>query len=99
MDMRKVHEDERGIAMVIAILVSMVVLIIAIGVYSLSMHNLDASANASNRLLAVNGAEAGIDYTWWTLQRTASAGSLPCSLTGTTTTAPTSTYAATIQYY
>jgi hypothetical protein len=53
--------EERGVAMITALLVSMVVLTISVTVIALSMHNSSISANDRKRIQAVDAAEAGID--------------------------------------
>src|SRR2546425_3192855 len=53
--------DERGIAMVTALLVSMVLLFLSIAVIALSLHNSTQSAFDRKRVQAIGAAEAGID--------------------------------------
>ena len=60
--------DERGIAMVVALLVTMVVTLISIAVVAQSVHDLDASGNDRRRLLSVNAAEAGTNAWYAHLQ-------------------------------
>src|SRR5437899_5950290 len=53
--------DERGIAMVTALLVSMVLLFLSIAVIALSLHNSTQSAFDRKRVQSIGAAEAGID--------------------------------------
>ncbi len=53
--------DERGIAMVTALLVSMVLLFLTVAVVALSLHNSTQSALDRKRVQAIDAAEAGIN--------------------------------------
>jgi hypothetical protein len=53
--------EERGVAMITALLVSMVVLTISVAVIALSLHNSQISAFDRKRIQSVDAAEAGID--------------------------------------
>ena len=91
--------DERGVALVVALLVSFVVLLLGTAVVSLSLHNLDASGYDRRRLLSIGAAEAGLDSYYETIERTPPA-SLPCTLSGTVSSGPnTATYEASIKVY
>jgi hypothetical protein len=91
--------DERGVALVVALLVSFVVLLLGTAVVSLSLHNLDASGYDRRRLLSVGAAEAGIDSYYETIERTPPSN-LPCTLPGTVSSGPsTATYEASIEFY
>jgi Tfp pilus assembly protein PilX len=98
--------DERGIALVSALLISMVLVSISIAVVALSIHNVTQSSNDRKRLQAINTAEAGMGTTESLLQTTSTAN-LPCSdttppdprLHATLPTTPSSEYTATINYY
>src|SRR5437867_12629251 len=78
MFLRSRLRDERGIAMVIAIMVSFVVLMLSLVVVSQSVHNSQQSAYDRNRLLSISSAEAGVDNFFNFLQVT-SATQIPCS--------------------
>jgi Tfp pilus assembly protein PilX len=92
-------EDERGVALVVALLVSFVVLLLGTAVVSLSLHNLDASGYDRRRLLSIGAAEAGLDTYYETIERTPPA-SLPCTLSGAVSSGPsTATYEASIEVY
>jgi len=99
--LRRLHGDERGVAMVVAIMVSFVVLLLSVFVVQLSIHNSTQSAYDRKRITSVAAAEAGIDAFWATVQSTAPQ-SLPCAtpLTGTLGSSPgTATYSAQPTYY
>src|SRR6266568_4053241 len=93
--------DERGVALVTALLVSMVVLSLSLVVVQLSIHNSGQSSYDRRRDQAIGAAEAGIDSAFATIQFTGTA-SLPCgpdSYQGTLSTTPASSYSVTISYY
>jgi Tfp pilus assembly protein PilX/cytoskeletal protein CcmA (bactofilin family) len=69
--------DERGIAMVTALMVTMVVLTLSVAVVALSIHNTGQSAEDRKRVQAVAAAEAGIDAYFSALQT--STGTSTCS--------------------
>jgi hypothetical protein len=99
--LRRLHGDERGVAMVVAIMVSFVVLLLSIFVVQLSIHNSTQSAYDRKRITSVAAAEAGINAFWATVQSTAPQ-SLPCAtpLTGTLGSSPgTATYSTQPTYY
>ncbi|MGH2578901.1 MAG: PilX N-terminal domain-containing pilus assembly protein, partial [Actinomycetota bacterium] len=92
-------EDERGVALVVALLVSFVVLLLGTAVVSLSLHNLDASGYDRRRLLSIGAAEAGLDSYDETVERTPPS-SLPCTLSGTVSSGPSmATYEASIELF
>src|SRR6266508_1227685 len=91
--------DERGVALVVALLVSFVVLLLGTAVVSLSLHNLDASGYDRRRLLSIGAAEAGLDSYYETIERTAPSN-LPCTLSGTVSSGPSSaTFEASMKVY
>jgi hypothetical protein len=68
---------EEGLAMVVGLMVSFVVLMLSLVVVSQSIHSLNASGYDRQRLLSVNAAEAGVDY-WWQYMQVTPAGSVDC---------------------
>src|SRR3954462_6627335 len=97
----RLRNEERGMAMVIALLVSLVIVTLSIFIVQLSLHNSTQSAYDRNRVTSVSAAEAGIDQMWATLQSTGPS-SLPCSspATGTISSSPaTGSYSVTATYY
>ncbi len=96
--------EERGVAMVTALMIAMVVVIFSITVVQLSMHNSGSSALDRKRVDAVSTAEAGLDITLSQVQTSvidASAGNytLPCSVQASLPELPSATYTVTINYY
>jgi hypothetical protein len=65
--------DERGVAMVTAILISMAVLSLSIVAVQISVHNSDSSTNDRRRTQAVHAAEAGLNQVL-SFYRTATVG-------------------------
>ena len=62
--------EERGMAMVVAVLVVFVVLILSTVVVQQAIHNTDQSGRDRDRLLSVDAAEAGLDWFYHRLQTT-----------------------------
>lgn len=99
--------EERGMAMVVALLVSFVVLMLSTVVVAQSIHALNGSGYDRQRLLSVNAAEAGVDYWWEYVQNTALTSFSPCNTstgtltkTGTLSSGPSAaTYSATATFY
>src|SRR5262245_8754882 len=74
----RVHREESGIAMVIAMMVVFVVVLLSIVVLDMSIHNTGQAAYDRKRVTSIAAAEAGIDRAWNLVQFTAPPG-LPCS--------------------
>ena len=66
----RLRDDEQGVAMIIAVSVSFVVLMLATVVVAQSIHSLDSSGYDRERLLSVNAAEAGTNQWYAYLQTT-----------------------------
>src|SRR5206468_2224697 len=98
--LRRTDDGERGVAMITAVLIGMVVLTISITATDLSIHNSNASALDRNRILAIHAAEAGIDATLSLMQSTTSA-LLPCAspVVANLATPISERYSATVQYF
>jgi hypothetical protein len=89
--------DERGVAMVTALLVMFVVLLLSVAVVTTSIHNTTSSAYDRRRVLAVQAAEAGIDWYYHHLSVTGPE-SLSCAATGTVDSGPnTAEWSASIE--
>src|SRR5207249_10250524 len=98
--MIKKFNEERGIAMVTALMVSLVVLFLSIVVVALSLHNSTISAFDRKRIQAIDAAEAGIDA--WSSGLVTSTGGDVCDATkwdGTLPTTPSAGYDVTITLY
>ena len=96
----RAREDERGMAMVIALLVSFVLLTLATVVVAQSIHDSESSGLDRRRLQSINAAEAGNNYYYAYLQST-TVTSLNCQpVTQTIATAPaTASFTATPTFY
>lgn len=75
--LRRMNE-ERGVALVVAMLVMTVVMLLSITVVAQSIHELDASGNDRRRLQSVNAAEAGTNA-WYEYIETADLDSFNCA--------------------
>jgi cytoskeletal protein CcmA (bactofilin family) len=90
--------DERGVAMVTALLVTMVVLTLSIAVVGLSLHNTSGSSSDRKRVQAIAAAEAGIDAYFSAMQT--STGSGTCDpMDADLPTTPAAHYHVTITLY
>lgn len=97
----RIHKDEGGIAMVIAMMVVFVVVLLSIMVFNLSIHNTDQAAYDRKRVTSVAAAEAGIDDAWNRVQYT-QPQNLPwgSAVAGSLGSAPgPATYSAQYQYF
>ncbi len=74
----RLNNDERGVAMVVALMVAFVLLILSTVVVAQSIHSLDSSDLARSRLTAVNAAEAGTNA-WYEYLQTTSVDELGCT--------------------
>lgn len=97
--------DERGVAMIVAILTTVVVIALGLVAVELATHNVTASAYDRKRVQAVAAAEAGIDAVMEQLQVSPPA-SLPCTDSQslflpavTVPITPAAEYQVSVQYY
>lgn len=70
--LKRLRDEERGVAMIVSLSVAFVVLILSTVVVAQSIHSLDASGYDRERLLSVNAAEAGTNHWYAYLQSTPS---------------------------
>ncbi len=70
--LERLREEERGVAMIVALSVAFVVLILTTVVVAQSIHSLDSSGYDRERLLSINAAEAGTNHWYAYLQSTPS---------------------------
>jgi len=68
--LKRLRDDERGVAMIVALSVAFVVLILTTVVVAQSIHSLESSGYDRERLLSVNAAEAGTNHWYAYLQST-----------------------------
>jgi cytoskeletal protein CcmA (bactofilin family) len=102
----KFRDDERGVAMVVAITVSFVVLLLSVFVVRLAIHDVDQSSYDRRRLLSVTAAEAGVKDYYAYLTQLLRGGeqntldTIQCSISASVSTGPNeATYDATIEFY
>jgi hypothetical protein len=67
---KRLHRDEDGVAMIVALSVAFVVLILATVVVAQSIHTIESSGYDRERLLSVNAAEAGTNHWYAYLEST-----------------------------
>ncbi len=76
--LQAIHGDERGMALVVSLMVAFVVLMLSTIVVAQSIHSLDTSGMDRRRLTSVNAAEAGT-AAWWEDLQTTPLSTLDCS--------------------
>jgi hypothetical protein len=70
--LRRLRDEERGVAMVVALSVAFVVMLLSTVVVAQAIHSVDSSGYDRERLLSVNAAEAGTNRWYAYLQTTPS---------------------------
>jgi hypothetical protein len=95
---RRKLDDERGIALITAILVSMVVITLGATSVTLSLHNSEQSARDRRRVESVAAAEAGINYYFSHLQ-SGPPDTFECAVTDSLTGTPTTQFQASVTFY
>jgi hypothetical protein len=78
--LKRLHSEERGVALVTALLVSMIVLALGMVAVGISLHDTSASSLDRKRTQAVDAAEAGLD-SFSSQLTTTDNSSMPCPLT------------------
>jgi hypothetical protein len=68
--LKRLRDEERGVAMIVALSVAFVVLLLTTVVVAQSIHSLDSSGYDRERLLSINAAEAGTNHWYAYLQVT-----------------------------
>ncbi len=68
---RRLHQDERGVALIVAIMVSFVVLLLSVAVIDQAINNVENSAADRTRVTSVNAAEAGLNWFFNHFEKTA----------------------------
>lgn len=69
--MRRLHRDERGVALIVAIMVSFVVLLLSVAVIDQAINNVENSAADRTRVTSVNAAEGGLNWFFNHFEKTA----------------------------
>ena len=95
MSIRARLDDERGMAIVTAMLLSMVVVTLGATSVTLAVHNSEQSAMDRRRVQGVSAAEAGINWYYSHLQ-SGTASTFACTRTDTLPGTPTTTFTATL---
>jgi hypothetical protein len=83
----RLHREEDGVAMVIAMMVVFIVVLLSIVIFDLSIHNTQQAAYDRKRVTSVAAAESGVDRAWNLVQFTAPED-LPCNESASLGTAP-----------
>jgi hypothetical protein len=83
----RLHREDDGVAMVIAMMVVFVVVLLSIVIFDLSIHNTEQAAYDRKRVTSIAAAESGIDRAWNLVQFTAPEY-LPCTESASLGTAP-----------
>jgi Tfp pilus assembly protein PilX len=68
--LERLHEDERGMALIVSLMVAFVVLMLSTIIVAQSIHSLESSGYDRQRLTSVSAAEAGTNDFWQYLQTT-----------------------------
>lgn len=102
----KIKRDERGVAMIVALLVTFVVFLLSFYVVNLAIHDVDQSSYDRRRLLSVNAAEAGVNDYYAYLgsflrgSTQSELTTIQCSLSASVSTGPNlASYTATIEFF
>ena len=91
-------EEERGVALITAMMVSMVVVTLGVTSVTLAMHNSEQSARSRERVESIAVAEAGLNYYFSHLQSGA-ADTFECSVTQPLAGTPDAVFTATATFY
>jgi hypothetical protein len=90
--------EERGVALITAMLVSMVVVTLGVTSVTLAIHNTEQSARSRERVESIAVAEAGINYYFSHLQSGA-ADTFECSISQSLAGTPDAQFQATVTFY
>jgi hypothetical protein len=91
-------QDERGVAMIVALVVSLVVVMLGIVSVTLAVHNSEQSSYDRRRVQAIAAAEAGVNWYFSHLQ-SVPAAEYACSSERDLPTTPTTHFAARVTFY
>jgi hypothetical protein len=94
--MRKLRHDDEGVAMITAILVTMVVMMLGVVSVQMAIHNSESSGFDKRRVLAVAAAEGGLDY-YSSHLASNNIATIQCTVSSTLTNA--GTFAVTTTFY
>jgi cytoskeletal protein CcmA (bactofilin family) len=96
--LRRGHTDERGIAVITALLVSVVAVILGITSVAVAVHNSETSSYDRRRVQGVAASEAGLNWYYSHLQ-SVPAAQFQCSASQTLTSTPATQFSATVTFY
>jgi hypothetical protein len=100
MRLKPLNRDERGVALIVSLLIVFVVLLLAGVVFAQAVHNSNRSANDRKRLQSVDSAEAGLNSFYNYLENTAAVDLTANPVTGAIAVSPgTSSYTVTPTWY
>ncbi|MGH2687113.1 MAG: hypothetical protein ACRDJP_16740, partial [Actinomycetota bacterium] len=91
-------QDERGVAIITALLISMIIVVLGATSVSLAIHNSEASAFDRRRVQSIAAAEAGVNYYFSHLQ-SGGAEDFECAISQALTSTPTTRFDATVTFY
>ena len=91
-------KDERGVALLTAVMISSIVMIMGITAVQISVHNSDQSARDRRRVESIGSAEAGLDVYFSHLQDV-SPSEIECSISQQLTGSPTAEFTVTAEYF
>jgi cytoskeletal protein CcmA (bactofilin family) len=94
----RLRGEERGVALITAALISMVVLTLSVTAVSLAIHNSEQSGRDRRRVQSVAAAEAGIDYYFSHLQ-SGPADTFECAIQQDLVSSPEAGFDATVTFY
>lgn len=89
---------EDGVALITALLVTVVASVLGVTAVQLAVHNDSASASDRARAQAIHAAEAGLEVSLQRVQ-TSSTSSLPCAMTGTLNARGGASWTTALTYY
>jgi cytoskeletal protein CcmA (bactofilin family) len=91
-------QDEQGIAIVTALLISMIVVTLGATSVAMAIHNSEASAFDRRRVQSIAAAEAGVNYYFSHLQ-SGGAEDFECAISQTLSSTPAARFDATVTFY
>jgi len=91
-------KDERGVALLTAVMISSIVMVMGITAVQISVHNSDQSARDRRRVESIGSAEAGLDYYFSHLQDV-SPSEIQCEASQALTGSPTAEFTVTAEYF
>lgn len=91
-------KDERGVALITAVLISAIVFIMGMTAVQISVHNSDASGRDRRRVESIGSAEAGLDY-YFSHLSDVSPTEIQCSISQPLTGTPTASFSVSAEFF